>query len=103
MENTTPIDEGMRTTYHEEGDKIHLRYSEDVEPILDFCHAKRVSEGEFERMGEFKHTMRVPQTVMLDILIRYGWDYQNKDHWPMVKKILKGPEYAKFRTTNRVI
>ena len=28
MENTAPIDEGMRTTYHEEDDKIHLRYSD---------------------------------------------------------------------------
>lgn len=93
----------MKTTYHEEDGKIHLKYSEDVEPILDFAHAKRAAEGEFEKMGEFKHVLRVPETVMLDILIRYGWDYQNPEHWPYVLKILKGPEYAKFRTTNRKI
>ncbi|NUY33292.1 hypothetical protein F0160_22670 [Paraburkholderia sp. JPY303] len=93
----------MKTTYHEEDNKIHVKYSEDVESLLDYAHAKRVQEGEFEKMGEFKHVMRVPMSVMLDIKIRYGWDYMDKDHWPMVQKILKGPEYAKFRTTNRQI
>jgi hypothetical protein len=93
----------MKTTYHEEDNKVHLKYSEDVEPILDFAHAKRAAEGEFEKMGEFKQVMRVPMSVMLDIKIKYGWDFMDKDHWPMVAKILKGPEYAAFRTTNRVI
>jgi hypothetical protein len=93
----------MKTTYHEEDNKVHLQYSEDVEPILDFAHAKRAAEGEFEKIGEFKQVMRVPMSVMLDIKIKYGWDFMDKDHWPMVAKILKGPEYAAFRTTNRVI
>jgi hypothetical protein len=93
----------MKLTYFEEGDKVHLRYSEDVEPILNFAHAKRAAEGSCERMGEFKQVMRVPESVMLDIKIKYGWDYQDPDHWPLVMKILKGPEYAAFRTTNRVI
>lgn len=93
----------MKTTVIEEDDKVHVKYSEDVESLLDYTHAKRAAEGEFEKMGEFKQIMRVPMSVMLDILVKYGWDYMNKDHWPMVAKILKGPEYAKFRTTNRQI
>ena len=93
----------MKTTFHEEGDKIHIKYEEDVQDALDFAHDKRVQEGEFEKMGEFKQVMRVPQVVLLDIKIKYGWDFMVKDHWPMVMKILRGPEYAHFRTTNRVI
>jgi hypothetical protein len=93
----------MKTTYHEEDGKVHVQYSEDVESLLDYAHAKRAQEGEFEKMGEFKHVMRVPQSVMLDIKIKYGWDFMDPDHWPMVAKILKGPEYARFRTTNRQI
>jgi hypothetical protein len=96
-------DYGMRTTYHEEDDKIHVRYSEDVESLLAYTHAKRAAEGEFEKMGEFKHVMRIPASVLLDIRTKYGWDYQDPDHWPLVMKILRGPEYAAFRTTNRVI
>jgi hypothetical protein len=93
----------MQTTYHEEGDKIHVKYVEDVEPILDYAHAKRAAEGSCEKMGEFKHVMRVPMSVLLDIRTKYGWDYMVKEHWPLVMKILRGPEYAAFRTTNRVI
>lgn len=91
----------MRTTYHDDGDKMVIRYSEDVEPILKYAHEMRAAEIYHSRMGEFAKVLRVPQSVMLDIRTRYGWDYQNKEHWPMVKKILKGPEYAKFRTTNK--
>lgn len=93
----------MRVTYHEEDGKILLNYQEDVEDALKYAAAKRAAEGEFERMGEWKQVMRVPQSVMLDIRTKYGWDFMNKDHWPYVKKILTGPEYAKFRTTNKRI
>lgn len=93
----------MKTTYHEEDDKIHVKYSEDVQDVLDYAHDKRAAEGEFEKMGEFKQVMRVPMSVLLDIKIKYGWDFMEKDHWPLVMKILRGPEYTKFRTTNKVI
>jgi hypothetical protein len=98
-----PADDGKRVTYHEEDDKVILRYTQDVEPVLKLNHEQRAAECSASRIGEFHQTMRVPEVVMLDIRVRYGWDYQNPDHWPMVKSILKGPEYAAFRTTNRRI
>lgn len=96
-------EDGKRITYHEEDDKVILHYSQDVETVMKINHEQRAAEGAFERMGEFKQTMRVPEVIMLEIKFKYGWDYQNPDHWPYVKKILKGPEYAAFRTTNRKI
>lgn len=96
-------EDGKRITYHEEDDKMILQYSQDVETVLKINHEQRAMEGKCERMGEFKQTMRLPEVMLLDIKIRFGWDYQNPDHWPMVKKILKGPEYTAFRTTNRQI
>jgi hypothetical protein len=97
-----PVD-GKRTTYHEEDDKMIVQYSQDVETVLKMNHFQRETEGSCGRIGEFHQTMRVPEVVMLEIKFKYGWDYMNKDHWPMVKSILKGPEYAAFRTTNRRI
>jgi hypothetical protein len=93
----------MRLTYHEEDGKILLNYQEDVEDVLKYAQEQRAAEGAFDRMGEWKQTMRVPQSVMLDIRTKYGWDFMNRDHWPYVKKILAGPEYAAFRTTNKRI
>lgn len=109
LETSSPVagrDEtadGKRITYHEEDDKIHLSYTADVEGVLKLNHEQRVAEGSCSRIGEFHQTMRVPEVVLLDIKFKYGWDFMNRDHWPMVKKILKGPEYTAFRTTNRVI
>lgn len=93
----------MRDSVHEEDGKVHVKYEEDVQSAIDYAHDKRVQEGEFERMGEWKHVMRIPEIVMLDIRNTYGWDYMNPEHWPMVKKLVFGPEYAKFRTTNKRI
>lgn len=95
--------DSKRVTYHEEDDKMIVRYEQDVETVLKLNHEQRAAEGRFEKMGEFKQTMRVPEVIMLEIKFKYGWDYQNPDHWPMVKQILKGPDYAAFRTTNRAI
>ncbi|MEM5294241.1 hypothetical protein VSR82_07845 [Burkholderia sp. JPY481] len=95
--------DGKRITYHEEDGKVILNYSQDVETVMKINHEQRAAEGAFQRMGEFKHTLRVPEVIMLEIRIKYGWDYQNPDHWPYVKKILKGPEYAAWRTTNKAI
>lgn len=96
-------EDDKRITYHEEEGKMILNYSQDVEAVLDANHARREAEGSCGRIGEFHKTFSVPEVIMLEIKFKYGWDYQNPDHWPLVKKILKGPEYAKFRATNRKI
>lgn len=98
-----PEQDGKAIRYHEEEGKMILHYSQDVETVIKLNHEQRAAEGRFDKIGEFSQTMRVPEVIMLDIKFKYGWDYMNPDHWPMVKKILKGPEYAAFRTTNRAI
>jgi hypothetical protein len=102
-ENQAPVEDGKRMTYHEEDEKMIVRYEQDVETVLKLNHEQRAAECSVERIGEWHQTMRVPEVVMLDIKFKHGWDYQNPDHWPMVKQLLKGPEYAAFRTTNRRI
>lgn len=91
----------MKLTVQSAGDLLRLNYTEDVETLLRWNHERREAETAFDKMGDLHHTMRVPQTVMMDIREKYGWDFMNKDHWPMVKKILTGPEYAQWRVTKR--
>lgn len=95
--------DGMRTTYHEEDGNVILNYTQDVEAVLKDAHESRAAEGAFSKTPNMRRTMTVPTVVLLDIRTKYGWDFMNKDHWPMVAKILKGPEYAAFRTTNKRI
>lgn len=98
-----PEQDGKTIRYHEEEGKMILQYTQDVESVIKLNHEQRAAEGRFDKIGEFSQTMRVPEVIMLEIKFKFGWDYMNPDHWPMVKKILKGPEYAAFRTTNRQI
>lgn len=102
LEPAQPED-GKRITYHEEDGNAIVQYSQDVETVMKINHERRVTEGSCSRIGEFHHTFAVPEVIMLEIKFKFGWDYQNPDHWPFVKKILKGPEYAAWRTTNRKI
>ncbi|RKP56365.1 hypothetical protein [Pararobbsia silviterrae] len=95
--------DGMSTRYHEEDGKVILSYQQDVEAVLKHAHEARVQENTMGRTPDMRRTMTVPTVVLLDIKTRYGWDFMNKDHWPYVAKILKGPEYAAFRTTNKRI
>ena len=101
MSTTSP--DGMRTAYHEEDGKIHVSYEQDVEGVMKYAHECRAAEGAFEKTPDLRQTMTVPMVVLLKIRNVYGWDFMKKEHWPMVAKILKGPEYAAFRTTNKVI
>jgi hypothetical protein len=100
---STDSPDGMRTTYHEEDGKMIVHYTQDVETTLKYAHEMRAAEGAFDKTPTMRHTMTVPTSVMLDIRNKYGWDYMNKEHWPFVKAILKGPEYTGFRTTNKAI
>jgi hypothetical protein len=93
----------MRTAYHEEDGKIIVSYEQDVETALKYAHECRAAECTVERIPDLHRTMSVPMVELLKIRNTYGWDFMNKDHWPMVAKILKGPEYAAYRTTNRRI
>lgn len=95
--------DGMRTTYHEEDDKMVVNYAQDVEAVLKHAHEARVAEGAFDKVPDMRRKMTVPLVIMLQIRNQYGWDFMNPDHAPMVMKILKGPEYAAFRTTNKRI
>lgn len=101
---STDSPDGMRTAYHEEDDKMIVTYEQDVEAALKYAHECRAAENTAERLPDGMHqTMNVPMVELLKIRNVYGWDFMNKEHWPHVAKILKGPEYAAYRTTKRRI
>jgi hypothetical protein len=84
--------------HDQHGDGLVLEYREDVQSVLDANARERAESGRFDRKSEFRRTMRVPAIVLLKIREEYGWDYMNPEHWPMVSKLLKSPEYKNFRT-----
>lgn len=89
----------MKTAYAEEDGKEFLIHRDDIAPHLERAHALRSAKVRKEATGEFHHAMTIPNVVVVDIMNKTGLDFFNKDHWPEIKKILKRPEYAVFKTT----
>lgn len=80
---------------------MHLVYTQDVENVLKANHQQRAEESAFAKTPDMRHTMRIPTVFLLAIRNKYGWDYMNKDHWPMVKKALLADYGNSVLTTNK--
>jgi hypothetical protein len=98
------FDETLRTTYREEADdSVVIQSYQDAEPIMDFCanarRADREERGAFGKRQEFRMTMSVPMNVIQQICVEHKLDFFNPEHSKRIARILKGPDYAAFRTT----
>lgn len=87
----------------EEGDKIHLTYSQDIETLLKVNHEQRAARSRFDRKGEWHHVMRIPQVVLMEIERVHGLSMLNPEHSKQIMALLKGPEFAAFRTYDGAI
>lgn len=89
---------------HERDDDLVLQYYQDVEPVLDAAAAARREDRErtaFQKSSEFKRTMIIPFNILMKITQETGLDFYQPEDAKVILKILKGPEYARFRTTDR--
>lgn len=89
----------MYTIKAEENDEaVVLHYTEDVEPVMDSCHAARREDT--GKKGEFRRTMQVPMIVIQAICDKHNLDFFNAEHAKVIMEKLKGPEFKVFRTVN---
>ena len=99
-------DAAIRQSYHEQGDKIVIRTSQDVEPAMQAAaaarRADRENRGRSGKRGEWRRTMSTPINVYYAVCQRLGIPLRNifdKDVAKRITKELKKPEFAAFRTT----
>lgn len=90
--------EGTRFIDHPDGSVTYYR-EEDVEPILKANAAQRAMRSTVEKKGDLHHVMRVPMIVIEDICNKNHLNFWDKDDAKKIMAILKGPEFAFFRTT----
>lgn len=88
----------------EDDERVVLDYTQDVEPALIAASDARREDrerGAFQKTHEMKRTMVVPFVVLMQIERETGLSYLNREHAQAIGKILKGPDYAKFRCTDK--
>jgi hypothetical protein len=88
-------------TYHEEDGNIILKYQADVEALLKRNADLRALRGTTEARGAMHHIMTIDQVTLQDVCSKYKLDFFNEDDAKVILKILQGPDYQKFRTTDR--
>lgn len=89
---------GIDTKIVEEDGKLIVSYTADVEAVIKANHAQMVSRSRVEKKANMHHVMRVPTVILQKICQDTGLDFFNKDDAKKILEILKGPEYAAFRT-----
>lgn len=91
-----------RVKAHEQGSNLIVSYDMDVEPLLNANHKERREHSErtgaFGKKGEFRKIMSVDPVTLMRICKETGLDFFNQGDAKEILKILKRPEYAKFRT-----
>jgi hypothetical protein len=88
----------------ENDEKVTLKYTQDVSAALKSAEDARREDrerGAFQKSHDMKRTFCVPFGVLMDIQARTGLDFFKQDDAKAIVKILKGPDYAKFRTTDK--
>lgn len=81
--------------------KLMVHYEQDVEPILD--HTARLRNDGIADRGikqDMWHYACIPPVVQMEWLVKYGVDFNKKDHLPAVLKLLN-TEYKRLKTTTK--
>jgi hypothetical protein len=81
--------------------RLQIHYRQDVEPILERCKELRNS-GVVDRgiKNDMWHYAYIPPVVQMEWLVKYGVDFNKKDHLPAVLKLLN-TDYKYLKTTDK--
>lgn len=99
-EEIDPLDVyGIRRSVVFEADRLVIRATQDVEPILD-RNKELANSGDrgFTPSGNLRYVAEVPNIVIEDWLNKYGVNLFDPNHAPAVKRLLNSNEYAYLRT-----
>lgn len=91
---------GLKTWWStpDEGDTWNLRYEQDTAPVLD-ANKSQQTDG-FDRRKDMWHAARIPASVLIEWITKYGIDLYNPSHKQGVRRLLNSNEYAHLRTNN---
>lgn len=91
---------GVKTwhSYDEAEKKTRIRYSQDVEPIIDGNIAFQNSHDGYSKSRDLQYVANIPLVVVNKWLVEEGIDIFNKNHAEAVRRKLNDPEYRHLRT-----
>lgn len=87
--------------FNDAEDSFTLVHQQDVEPILEANKSAMLDSDAHRRQSknEWAHYASVPNIVQLIWLQQYGVNFNDKNHWPKVMKLLNDPEWRYLKRT----
>ena len=92
--------DGSLIKYGEQDGKIYLEtHHPDMKSVEKYCSEMRATNGgAFDKKADLHHVMRIPSAILTKICADTGLDFFDTEDSKTILAILKGPQYAKFRT-----
>ena len=95
---------GLRIDFIADGDKYHLKYTQDVEPLLDLNKAKQTAGREYYAADDdMWKVASVPVTVQYEWMRRYGCDPLKPENHKFLAKLLNDPEWRYLKTAEIIL
>ena len=90
-------DDIIRTMdYDHEGDTVIVKSSQDISSIIK-GNLEAQNDKSMTRGVDMRHVARIP-FVVIEQWKKQGIDFNKKEDWPKIKKMLNDPDLRYFRT-----
>lgn len=88
--------------YSQHADQMTITHEQDVSSVLDLAHEMAV-DGVYSDDGikrDMWHYAKIPNTVQIDMLHRFGVDISKREHHKRMFELLN-TEYKRLKTTTK--
>lgn len=82
-----------------QGDKVIVKQTQDVGPILDMTHALRNASDGYDSERTMKRMYDVPVALIDHWYHSEGLEFYNPDHADRVRMKLRSPDFQKLRSS----
>lgn len=89
---------GIKYSFDIDDGKMYLRAQADVYDMLELNKAALTANNGWSKSRMMRRIASVPTILRLKWLWEEGWDAWNLEHYDMLKRKLRDPEYRHLRT-----
>lgn len=94
--------EWMTFKYDHANDVTTIGYHQDVEPILEWNKRQQINVDKSKARAKRDMLLyaRVPNIVQMDMLVKHGVRFWDRNHGKKVMALLNSPEYAHCKVSH---
>lgn len=88
--------------YNHDNDTVTIGHHQDASAILEANKLVQLDTELHQRQNKretWARYARIPNIVIMEWLHKYGVDFNDKNHWPAVVKLINDPDYRHVKTT----